>query len=385
MTLGFEMAGFLVGVAVEMDEFATRAHLKNFPNCQVVAKDINQVSGDELLKIIKVSKGEVDVVIGGPPCQGFSLAGRRSLDDERNELLNQYSRIVLEIMPKFFVMENVRGLISYKSGEVLQSFIDRMSEYYSIITPVKVLNSADFGVPQSRERLFIIGVRLDLNLNVQYPIPTHLRPSDENYLFHPTYKDHANEGKLGDLKYCPTVADAISDLPNPDLYPELIKGDTINYKMTEEFVSMYAQMMMRSIQLVEDQSTPRPDWTTNLITNTKRTNHDQRIIREFTELKQGQLHKSRRKKLEANGLSPTIRAGTKSDKGSYTALRPIHYVQPRVITVREAARLMSFPDWMVFHETKWHGFRLVGNAVPPLLAKAVAKELLKVIQQTTIS
>ncbi|NQX62901.1 DNA cytosine methyltransferase [Paenibacillus qinlingensis] len=383
LTLGFEMAGFSVNAAVEMDEFAIKAHLKNFPHCEVVDEDINQVSGEDLLKILKVNQGEVDVIIGGPPCQGFSLAGKRSLDDVRNELLSQYARIVLEVMPKFFVMENVKGLLSYKSGEVLQSFISNMSKHYSIISPVKVLNSADFGVPQSRERLFIIGVRLDLNYKIEYPSATHIRPSDARYLFHPIYKNHASEEKSGELLYCPTVADAINDLPNPDLYSELIEGDTIENIIEGEYLSSYAQVMRKSIQLEDDQSTPRSDWQMNLITNTKRTKHDQRIIKEFMELKQGELHKSRRKRLEANGLSPTIRAGTKSDKGSYTALRPIHYKLPRVITVREAARLMSFPDWMIFHETKWHGFRLVGNAVPPLLARAVAKIIYDVIQKGT--
>ncbi|MFD2114760.1 DNA cytosine methyltransferase [Paenibacillus yanchengensis] len=383
LSLGFEMAGFSVKAAVELDQYASEAHEKNFPNCEVIKEDINKVSGDNLLKRLKVSRGGVDAVIGGPPCQGFSLAGKRASDDERNELLYQYSRVVMEIMPKFFVMENVKGLLSFNSGEVLRTFISKMSEKYSIVSPVKVLNSADYGVPQNRERIFVIGVRLDLDLALSYPTPTHIRPSDARYEYHPDYRDHASSDKSGDMLYCPTVADAISDLPNPNLYPSLIKGDTVKNKTGGQYLSNFAKMMRRLILTSDGYSTPRPDWDKGIITNTKRTNHDERIVREFIKLKQGESHQSRRKKLNANGLSPTIRAGTKSDKGSYTALRPIHYKQPRVITVREAARLMSFPDWMIFHETKWHGFRLVGNAVPPLLAKAVAKEIYDILAVVT--
>lgn len=375
LTLGFEMAGFSVKAAVESDEIASEAHKRNFPECEVFNEDIQNLSGKDLLDFLKLKQGDVDVIIGGPPCQGFSLAGKRALDDERNDLLQQYSRIVLEVMPKFFVMENVKGLLSYKSGEVLNKFLTQMSEHYFITSPLKILNSADFGVPQNRERLFVMGVRSDLNYNLSYPLPTHIKPTDARYKYNQFYKNHSCNTVDGDLLYCPTVADAINDLPNPDFYQELIDGDTITNIIEGDYISEYSKMMRGMMGIVGDKSTPRPDWDKNTITNTKRTRHDKRIISEFSNLKEGQSHTSRRKKMNANGLSPTIRAGTKSDKGSYTALRPIHYHQPRVITVREAARLMSFPDWMIFHETKWHGFRLVGNAVPPLLAMAVAKEI----------
>lgn len=375
------MAGFNVKCAVELDKFASEAHKKNFPECEVIERDITEVTGEMLLKSVEAEKGEVDIVIGGPPCQGFSLAGKRALDDVRNELLLEYARVVLEIMPRFFVMENVKGLLSFKSGDVLRDFINKLSSFYSITMPVRVLNAADFGVPQNRERLFVLGVRSDLNHLVGYPDPTHIKPSDVRYKYDEMYKNHSSRN-LDELSYCPTVADAISDLPNPNLYPKLIDGDTIkNKEFGIYYISEYAQTMRRIVVKNDDYSTPRPDWDRSTLTNTKRTKHEKRIYNEFLKLKEGESHTSRRKKLNANGLSPTIRAGTKSDKGSYTALRPIHYKQPRVITVREAARLMSFPDWMVFHETKWHGFRLVGNAVPPLMAKAVATKILVLIKE----
>lgn len=374
------MAGFSVKSAVELDDLASKAHKKNFPHCKVIEEDITKVTGNMLLEAAEVEKGEVDVVIGGPPCQGFSLAGKRALDDVRNELLGDYARIVLEIMPKFFVMENVKGLLSYKSGKVLEDFIEQMTNHYLITLPVKILNAADFGVPQNRERLFVIGVRSDLNYIMRYPKPTHIKPSDARFQYSSLHKDHSSDVE-GELHYCPTVADALSDLPNPNIYPKLIEGDSIVNKISGSYISEFAKEMRRIVVKDDDYSTPRPDWDKNLLTNTKRTKHEKGIYNEFLKLKEGEIHRSRRKKLNANGLSPTIRAGTKSDKGSYTALRPIHYKQPRVITVREGARLMSFPDWMDFHETKWHGFRLVGNAVPPLLAKAVAKEIIYALNQ----
>lgn len=378
------MAGFSVKSAVELDDIASDAHRKNFPHCVVIEEDISNITGTMLLEAAEVGSGEVDVVIGGPPCQGFSLAGKRELDDVRNELLGEYARIVLEIKPKFFVMENVKGLLSYKSGKVLDEFIEQMSNYYAITLPVKVLNAADFGVPQNRERLFVIGVRSDLNLLMTYPKPTHIKPSDARFQYNSIHKDHSSNIE-GELPYCPTVADAISDLPNPNMYPKLLEGDSIVNKISGDYISDYAKEMRRITVKCNDYSTPRPDWDRNLLTNTKRTRHEKKIYKEFLKLKEGEIHKSRRKKLNANGLSPTIRAGTKSDKGSYTALRPIHYKQPRVITVREGARLMSFPDWMDFHKTKWHGFRLVGNAVPPLLAKAVANEIIYALNQLSKS
>ncbi|GMX63618.1 DNA cytosine methyltransferase [Paenibacillus elgii] len=380
LTLGFEMAGFSVKAAVELDKHACEAHEINFPNCKVIQKDITNISGSLVLNELNLKSNQIDVIIGGPPCQGFSMAGKRSNDDERNELLNEYARIVLEIMPKYFVMENVKGLLSYKSGKVVHEFLCRMSEAFNIDLPLRVLNAADFGVPQNRERLIIIGSRKNVK-RITYPSPTHINPKDIRYRYHPVFGKHSSLDKLDNMLFCPTVADAISDIPNPDLFDELIDGDTIPYDVSNcKYISEFAKIMRGQIKDASDNSTFRPDWNSKLITNVKRTRHEDSIKIEFEGLGEGENHRSRRKKLKSNGLSPTIRAGTKSDKGSYTALRPIHYEQPRVITVREAARLMSFPDWMYFHHTKWHGFRLVGNAVPPLLAKSVALQVLDALK-----
>ncbi|CAH0122753.1 hypothetical protein PAE9249_05344 [Paenibacillus sp. CECT 9249] len=248
--------------------------------------------------------------------------------------------------------------------------------------PLKVLNAADFGVPQNRERLFVLGSRKDIDCKLEYPQPTHISPKSATYKYDPVNKNHSSRDEVGGMRYCPTVADAIGDLPNPELFKELIEQDSIPYTNNVKYISEFAKIMRGQTVVLDDYSTIPPNWDSRIITNFKRTKHDDRIKKEFQVLKEGEAHHSRRRKLSAKGLSPTIRAGTKSDKGSYTALRPIHYEQPRVITVREAARLMSFPDWMYFHHTKWHGFRLVGNAVPPLLAKAVAlqvrREILKI-------
>ncbi|RUT43730.1 DNA cytosine methyltransferase [Paenibacillus anaericanus] len=377
LTLGFEMAGFTVKAAVEIDNHACEAHKINFPNCEVIKEDISLVNKEKIQKTVGLDN-EIEVVFGGPPCQGFSMAGRRASDDIRNELLNEFSRIVMDIKPKFFVMENVKGLISYKAGETLNQFLKSVSELYSIITPIKVLNAADFGVPQNRERVFILGTRKDIECELMYPQPTHIRPKDNRFIYNPNFVNHSSLERMDNMNFCPTVSDAIGDLPNPDLYEELIEGDCVRYRNEGVlYTSNYAQIMKGLVKDPNDKSTIRPDWDSNIITNYKRTMHEQRIREEFTNLIQGEVHRSRRKKLNADGLSPTIRAGTKSDKGSYTALRSIHYEQPRVITVREAARLMSFPDWMYFHPTKWHGFRLVGNAVPPLMAREVALQIIK--------
>ncbi|KEO81785.1 DNA cytosine methyltransferase [Tumebacillus flagellatus] len=381
MTLGFEMAGFDVRLAVEHDDIAAEAHRLNFPHCDVMENDIKEISGNDILNRLGLNVGDVDVIIGGPPCQGFSNAGQRAIDDPRNELLLEYARIVLQVQPKYFVMENVRGLMSFNNGDTLRSFIEELQVEYQITEPLRVLKASKFGVPQNRKRLFVLGVRRDLNQMLPYPEESHIDPDDLRFEYNHQSESHSSIEKKDGKEYCPTVADAISDLPNVDEFEELIAGDTLPISNYSNMCSKFALIMRREITDSTDFSTVRPTWDHNIITNLKRTMHDERIVKEFASLLEGQNHRSRRKKLLSRGLSPTIRAGTKSDKGSYTALRPIHYKFPRVITVREAARLMSFPDWMIFHETKWHGFRLVGNAVPPLLAKAVANEIIELLKR----
>lgn len=176
--IGFESAGFEVAVAVEIDASCCDTLRCNKPGLPIINKSIVDVSGEEILKNARLKVGEAALVIGGPPCQSFSLAGlRKGLNDDRGKLLFEFVRIVRETLPKGFVLENVKGLTNWDNGRAMQMLIEELGkpidyngvEYkYSIAAP-RVLNAVDYGVPQNRERLILVGNRMGKNF--EYPIP----------------------------------------------------------------------------------------------------------------------------------------------------------------------------------------------------------------------
>ena len=344
MSLGFEEAGFDVVAGVEVDPVHANVHSYNFPDCMIYRKDICELTGKELLE----KHGSIDVVIGGPPCQGFSLIGKRNESDERNQLVMEYMRIISEVDAKYFVMENVSGMTVGYGKEYLEKAIAYIeTKGYEVVRPYLVLNAADYGVPQNRKRLFLLGYRKDQNAPVY---PTKL-----------------------DKKV--TVGEAISDLPDIDTFDELIESDTVKYSVNP--ISEYAKEMHDPFSC-PDNYVKRRKWDPSFITGSLRTNHTQKSRERFHNTKWGDTEKtSRFRKLDPNGQCNTLRAGTDKSRGAYTSPRPIHPYYDRCISVREAERLHSFPDWFRMHVTKWHGFREVGNAVPPRLAKAVAGEIMK--------
>ncbi len=198
LDIGFEQAGFETVVAVELDESCCDTLRTNRPNICVVNKNVIDVTGKELLDLVHLNVGEPALVIGGPPCQSFSLAGlRKGLEDDRGKLLFEFVRIVRETLPLGFVLENVRGLVSWDHGKALNMLIDEFKkpiEYngeiytYSVSKP-QILNSVDYGAPQYRERLIVVGNRMGKPF--YYPAP--------NIMCHPA-----------------TVWDAIGNLPEPD-------------------------------------------------------------------------------------------------------------------------------------------------------------------------
>ena len=179
LDIGFESAGFEVAVAVEIDTACCETLAFNKPNMPIINKSVVEVTGEGILKIAKLKVGEAALVIGGPPCQSFSLAGmRKGLDDDRGKLLFEYVRIVRETLPKGFVLENVKGLTNWDNGRAMRLLIDELSkpiEYngeiytYSVTTP-QVLNASDYGVPQNRERLILVGNRIGKEF--VYPLPS---------------------------------------------------------------------------------------------------------------------------------------------------------------------------------------------------------------------
>jgi DNA (cytosine-5)-methyltransferase 1 len=351
LSLGFEQAGFDVVAAVDIDPIHCAAHKFNFPDCETVCKSVIEVTGATLRKQARLGRKDIDVVFGGAPCQGFSMIGKRALDDTRNQLVYHFVRVVLELSPKYFVFENVKGLTLGKHRQFLQEIIEAFGEGgYDVVTDYKVLNAAEYGVPQDRRRLFLMGARRGLRL-----------PS------YPTGSSRTN------------VSDAIGDLPDPEAYPELWERDWTKAKLGNP--SPYAAKL-RGMRDDPTDFSYRRRYDSSLLTSSLLTEHSKLSRARFEQTKAGDVEPiSRFKKLALDGLCNTLRAGTASDRGAFTSPRPIHPIAPRVITVREAARLHSYPDWFRFHSTKWHGFRQIGNSVPPLLGRAVAGQIMKALQR----
>lgn len=353
MSLGVRQAGFRVVGAFDNEERHVQAYGKNFRRSNAYVTDLGEATGDDLRALAHVENDEIDLLFGGPPCQGFSQGGRRDTEDERNLLLLDFARLVGEIQPKFFMLENVAGLTQGDARRVLNEFHRMVSKFgYGCSSDFRMLDAADYGVPQRRKRVFVIGRRKELPGET---VPDSLPIRDPN----------------GNL-YFPTVRDAIGDLPDVDRYSYLYSAD--EYSGVPKKTSHYAKLMRGELKEPSDRTHPRK--LPGILTGCLRTRHSPDVIERFKETLPGsQEPVSRYYRLALDGVSPTIRAGTGSDKGSHTSPRPIHPTRPRCITVREAARLHSFPDWFQFDPTRWHAFRQIGNSVPPRLARSVASAI----------
>lgn len=271
----------------------------------------------------------VDGVIGGPPCQAFSEIGRRYPDDPRRSLLGEFFRVVMDIRPAFFVMENVPGLMSANNRPVLDKAIAMLGGVWDIVGPV-ILDASDFGAPTRRRRVFVFGF-------------------DRTKMQVPAFADLVTTAAE---PVC--VRDAIEDLGHTQPC-----GDEpgVWWYLRESGISHYAARMR----------SPSGRFSGHQLTR-----HKPDTVKRFSTVPQGGTDPvGKHKRLSWDGLCPTLRAGTGSDRGSYQAVRPLHPVENRVITPREAARLQGFPDDFIFHETVWHSFRMIGNSVSPIIAEAL--------------
>lgn len=365
LSLGLEQAGYDVAASVEYDPIHAAVHEYNFPYGKTFCVDARNIDGCTIRRQSEIQDQDIHLVAGGPPCQGISLIGKRAINDERNALLKEYVRLVLELHPRYFLLENVAGLIAGSHRRLLNEVIKMFGDSgeYEIVEPVSVLQSADFGTPQSRRRIIVLGYRKDSS-RPSYPLPIFTPRSTDGSL---------PQNSLYPLG--PSVKDAISDLPNADDFEELLVSDTVE-PVIYSSPSPYAAFLRGINEDPLDYARPRPIKITGL-TSSARTVHTKRSIERFSRTKPGTIESiSRFLRLHPDGISNTLRAGTASDRGAHTAPRPIHPSYPRVITVREAARLHGYPDWFRFHVTKWNGFREIGNSVPIHLGRAVAAQLL---------
>ena len=347
LSLGFEQAGFDIAAAVEIDPIHCATHEYNFPKTKTICASVVDLTGDEIRELAAIHDREIDVVFGGAPCQGFSMIGKRAFDDTRNQLVSHYVRLVRELQPKYCVFENVKGLTLGKHAQFLSELVEELGKSgYKVLLPYQVLNAAKYGVPQSRQRLFLMAARNDQVT--------------------PGYPAEATESA--------TVRDAIADLPDADDFAQLSASDTVKVKWTTD--SKYARQLRGMLRDTTDYSHTRA-FDFDMLTCSLITEHTDVSKARFLATPPGKTESiSRFMRLHLEGLCNTLRAGTDSARGAHTSPRPIHPVYARVLTVREAARLHSYPDWFRLHATKWHGFRQIGNSVPPLLGRAVASSIM---------
>ena len=356
LSLGAERAGFSVVGAVELDTKAMESHKKNFPKTIHIHEDLKTLSGSDILNILDIDK--LDGIIGGPPCQGFSSMGKREVSDYRNELFIHYFKLVSEIQPSFFVAENVPGILSKKYDKIRSKAYEYVNNY--ILLPPFKATATDFGAPTSRTRVFFVGYKKGVIQNLtqsdfdKYKIPLSELAKIET----------AFEGLPANL-----------DFINSNYSKVVIRNEIFN-KFPYYFSRVTGHIPERMISSMTEYYLDH-----HIVSGFNKTNHTDNVKKRFETLPHGAHDKvSKSKKLEPMGIAPTLRAGTGSDKGSYQAVRPIHYGEGRVITPREAARIQGFPDWFEFDSTIWHSFRQIGNSVSPLVAEGV---LLPIYQKLT--
>ena len=299
LDLGFKMAGHDIIWANDLYSDAAETYRNNLGD-HIVCKNIFNIEASEV--------PECDIVIGGFPCQGFSVANiKRNIKDERNQLYKQLIRIITAKKPKFFLAENVKGIFSLGKGEVLKMIINDFTNI-GYVVQAKLLNAADYGVPQLRQRIFIIGIRSDIDFMFNYPSPSH------------------NAGGTDGLSKWVSVGEALATLPDPNKPNNIANHDYSRYKLR-----FNGYIGHRTINPLKP--------------------------------------------------APTVTARG-DDKGGVVVLH--HPNNQRRMSCRELAMVQSFPIDYKFFGSRSSIYRQIGNAVPPLLAYAVAKQLNKYMEKTTL-
>lgn len=344
-SLGAEQAGFRSLTAVDVDPVLQSGYRRNFPTSRTVQASVADLDSGAWRHFIGSQRP--DGVIGGPPCQGFSWIGKRRSDDERNSLVAEFFRHVALLRPRFFVMENVTGLLHHDRIGILQEGLLQLPSQYRVLEPV-IVNAADFGAATSRSRVVVVG-------------------------YDPDEMEQVTEADLvlRPLAVRVTVRDAISDLPSP-VAESADKTDFgwASYPTSPpQAVSPYAAGLRAPPPAGLASEEARRRMADGEVSGMTSTRHSAEIERRYAAVRAGQSDpKTKSYKLDWDGQCPTLRAGTGPDKGAFQAVRPLHPRLGRVITVREAARLQGFPDWFTFHPTKWHSFRMIGNSVSPFVS-----------------
>lgn len=351
-SIGFTKSGFNITKAIEFDKSIATTYINNHSNTNVIIDDIANVDNSNIFKF-----RETDVIIGGPPCQGFSMAGARIrngfIDDPRNYLFKHYFNVVKTVKPKIFIMENVKGMINIKNGyifnEIIKIFNDKKQldgDIYNIY--YRTIKATDFGIPQSRERVIIIGT-----LN-------------KYYNFNPIFKNIKNNI----LKKYPSFFDKVSvwdAISNLSLYDTNGNGEISNIIPETKYQEFLSSDNLKTYNHIATNHSPVAK------SRMKKILSGENYLKLNENIKS--IHSGSYGRLEKYGIAPTIT--TRFDTPS--AGKFIHPIFDRTITPREAARIQSFPDNYIFYGNKSSICKQIGNAVPPKISyffAEVVKEIL---------
>lgn len=339
-TQGFRQAGCDPVLGVDMWEDAIKTYKYNFPESAIINADITNLAAEDLLKASGAQANDIDIIIGGPPCQGFSISGKRMIDDPRNVLYKSFVQFVGEIRPKVFVMENVPGLVSMAKGTVKDAVIEDFSlRGYNVSW--KILAADDYGVPQHRRRVFFIGLNKEIFGDTYFKFPV----------------ETTKHKKI-------TCKDAISDLDfisDKEALP-----DESSYCLPPQ--TEYQKLMRKNSNILWNHvATIHNDKTKEIIAMVPDGGNYLDLPQELWSTRKVHIAWTR-----MDSAKPCFTIDTGHN-------HHFHYKENRVPTARESARIQSFPDDFRFLGIKTSQLKQVGNAVPPLLSEALATEILKYI------
>lgn len=340
---------FEIVAANEILPNMAKAYSLNHPTAKVYVENIKDFGVEKIETDLNIKASEIDIIVGGPPCQAYSTVGKRLIDDPRGKLFQEYYRVLKEFNPKLFLFENVKGLLSMQGGELLETIIS-LFESLGYKVQYKLLNAADFGAPQIRERVIIIGSKLKNDF--QYPSQTHYSTEEVPDLFRAGLKPHL------------TLEETISDLP-------FIKSGEESFKYASEPQNEFQKMMrVNAPEKLTDHNSP---------------NNNAKLVKIMELLPDGGTPEDLPKELRPtsgfkntycrlwwNRPSTTITRNLSTPSSS----RCIHPKAPRPLTTREGARIQCFPDSYQFYGSRSDKNLQVGNAVPTLLSNALAGAIL---------
>ena len=379
LSAGLSEVGFKSLYANEVQHTYAQTYSHNHPDAEVNCLDIRQADAAAVRRSLGLAVGELTLIAGGPPCQGFSInAPKRSRDDHRNHLFREYLRFVDEFRPEAVLIENVPGLVSFEGGATLQAILNALNGL-GYRSDVKILYAPHYGVPQTRWRTVVIGLRDGGDPTEAFPSPLHSAPLRVNFTSQFGGRPLVSLPGNNELPEHTSVRDALDDLPilangeagaavkeyaSPpqNAYQAALRAGSDGVYNHE--AARLSQVNLKRLRYIP----PGGNWTDIPF----------ELLPKGMQAARRSDHTKRYGRVDPDGLASTILTKCDPHWGAY-----FHYNQDRAFTVREAARLQSFPDNYVFLGSRVEQYEQVGNAVPPLLAAAVGQSLLTVIQANT--